>query len=66
MIIFFFIAGYSSYHNLIGLLIKRLIGALNVPEAVVSWTLPVLVMISAVLVSYVITSASKAAPQKHS
>ena len=51
------------YHNLIGLLIKRLIGALNVPEAVVSWTLPVLVMISAVLVSYVITSISKAAPQ---
>ena len=63
VIIFFFIAGYSSYHNLIGLLIRQLMGAMKVPQTVVNWTLPILVMISAVLVSYVIMSASKAAWQ---
>lgn len=51
------------YHNLIGLLIKRLMGTWDIPETVVNWSLPVLVMIGAVLVSYVITSIAKITPQ---
>ena len=47
------------YHNLIGLLIKHLLGALNIPETVVNWSLPVFTMIGAVLVSYVIASITK-------
>ena len=49
------------YHNLIGRLIRHLMDALKIPGTVVSWTLPVLAIIGAVLVSYVITSIAKPA-----
>ena len=52
------------YHYLTGRLIRHLIDLMSIPEAVVSWIMPVLAVVGAVLVAYAITSVKKAAAAK--